>query len=181
MSLALGNLVADQVKGSLYKDYSPPIQKGILLHRKIDNYADNHPIVKDASNLLFAKYRHFSKVIIDMYFDHFLARHWSDFHPKPLVEFTTTFYRFVLKEKHMFSNNIQIFLQKLINLDWLMKYAEFDDLKSILWMMEQKIPHHSKLSESVDDLKANYNYFQTLFFNFMINIKQEVKYSNLSL
>lgn len=62
-----------------------------------------------------------------------------------------------------------------------MKYAEFNDLKSILWMMEQRIPYHSKLSESIDDLKANYNYFQTLFFNFMINIKQEVKDSNLSL
>lgn len=181
MYLALGNLVADRIKGKKYKNYPLIIQKGILLHRKIDDYTDKHPIVKKASNLLFPKYRHFSKVIIDMYFDHFLAKNWSDFHPIPLVEFTTTYYQFILNEKHIFPNNIQFFLQKLIDHDWLMKYTEFDDLKSILWMMEQRIPYRSKISESVDDLKANYNYFQTLFFEFMLNIKQEVKVDNVSL
>ena len=85
--LAVGNLIADRVKGNDNNDFSPMIQKGIFLHRKIDYFTDHHSDFKACVTLLFPIYRHYSRVIVDMYYDHFLACHWKKFHPLPLNSF----------------------------------------------------------------------------------------------
>ena len=86
-SLAVGNLIADRVKGKDLTNFSPMIQKGILLHRKIDAFTYHHPLFKECVSLLFRIYRHYSRVIIDMYFDHFLASNWNKYHSKNLKTF----------------------------------------------------------------------------------------------
>ena len=68
--LAVGNLIADRVKGNTLDGFPPVIQKGILLHRKIDHFTDHHENFKACVQLLFPVYRHYSRVIVDMYFDH---------------------------------------------------------------------------------------------------------------
>ena len=74
--LSIGNFIADHVKGKAYLDYPDSIQRGILLHRKIDHFTDSHPLFKKNVSLLFPQYRHYSRVIVDMFFDHVLAVHW---------------------------------------------------------------------------------------------------------
>ncbi|MDC1489988.1 ACP phosphodiesterase, partial [Flavobacteriaceae bacterium] len=91
-SLAIGNLIADRVKGKDLTNFSPMIQKGILLHRKIDAFTDHHSLFKECVSILFPFYRHYSRVIIDMYFDHFLASNWDKYHSKNLKVFSNEFY-----------------------------------------------------------------------------------------
>ena len=71
LDLAIGNLIADQVKGKEIEFYPKGIQSGIILHRSIDKYTDTHPIVRECRKVLFSEYRHYSGVIVDMFFDHF--------------------------------------------------------------------------------------------------------------
>ena len=89
---ALGNFIADDVKGKDWQQYPEEIQNGILLHRAIDTFTDSHPIFRKHVTLLFPDYRHYSRVIVDMYFDHFLAVYWNRFHPLPLADFAQQFY-----------------------------------------------------------------------------------------
>ena len=90
--LIIGNFIADHVKGKAYLDYPETIQKGILLHRKIDDFTDHHPLFKKNVTLLFPQFRHYSRVIVDMFFDHFLAAQWELYHPDPLEDFSRQFY-----------------------------------------------------------------------------------------
>ena len=78
--LSIGNFIADQVKGKSYATYPYAIQRGILLHRKIDDFTDRHPLFKKNVRLLFPTFRHYSRVIVDMFFDHFLATQWGEYH-----------------------------------------------------------------------------------------------------
>ena len=75
----IGNFIADGIKGRKYKLYPGKIQIGILLHRKIDWFSDNDDIFKKSKRRLDKKYGHYKGVIIDIFYDHFLAKNWKNF------------------------------------------------------------------------------------------------------
>ena len=85
--LMIANLFGDSVKGKKYLNYSVKIQEGILLHRKIDSYIDNHPSVKELRLNLYKDLPKVAGVAIDLYFDHLLAIHWDQYHEKPFEIF----------------------------------------------------------------------------------------------
>ena len=70
--IKVGNFMADSVKGSQYLNYEKELQHGILLHRHIDSYTDAHPIYRQSKHRLHEKYGHYSGVIMDILYDHFL-------------------------------------------------------------------------------------------------------------
>jgi acyl carrier protein phosphodiesterase len=177
--LAIGNLIADRVNGKSFKNFSPEIQKGILLHRKIDHFTDHHPAFKACVTKLFPTYRHYSRVIVDMYFDHYLAAYWTQYHPQSLKEFSSQFYSDLSLEAEKLPENIQKFTAALIRYDWFKAYASVSGLHLILSQMEMRTQYPSKLGASTKELKENYTYFHTHFSHFMDNViaysKKEIK------
>ena len=165
--LAVGNLIADRVKGNDYNDFSPMIQKGIFLHRKIDYFTDHHSDFKACVTLLFPIYRHYSKVIVDMYFDHFLAANWNRYHPQSLSEFSSQFYIKLKEYSQELPENIQKFTAALVRYNWFEAYASITDLQLILLQMEKRTKFPSYLGASTDQLKENYTYFHCHFTSFM--------------
>ena len=83
-NILIGNFIADAVKGKKYQNYSKEIQAGILLHREIDNYTDAHPVVRKSKQRLNKRYKHYDGVIIDILYDHFLAKNWHNYSDIPL-------------------------------------------------------------------------------------------------
>jgi acyl carrier protein phosphodiesterase len=96
-NIMLGNFMGDFVKGKSYRQqYEPEIIKGIELHRSIDEFTDSHPVVTESKNRLRPTYRHYSGVIVDVFYDHFLAANWNQ------VPFTAAW-------KHLRSRRIKLF------------------------------------------------------------------------
>ena len=91
--ILVGNFIADAVKGRQVDNYSEKIQQGIHLHREIDTYTDSHEVTKRSKSRLYEKYRHYSAVIIDIFYDHYLAVEWNNYHQQNLesskVEYTS--------------------------------------------------------------------------------------------
>lgn len=75
----IGSLLGDFVKGNLDNAYDEEITRGILIHRRIDSFSDSHEKVLESKRLISPKRRTFSSIIIDVSFDHFLARDWSEY------------------------------------------------------------------------------------------------------
>lgn len=93
--------MADAVKGNQYVLYSPGIQRGIHLHRFIDSYTDAHPVFRQSKSRLHGKqFGHYTGVIMDMFYDHFLAANWDEFHHQPLETFTSNFYELITQQKN---------------------------------------------------------------------------------
>ena len=97
----LGNFMADKVKGRQYLNYGRGVQIGILLHREIDSYTDSHPVFLQGKRRLFGTYRHYSSVILDMFYDHFLAANWSAYSDVPLPDFTAEFYELLRRRQEV--------------------------------------------------------------------------------
>ena len=178
-SLSVGNSIADRVKGKDLTNFSPMIQKGILLHRKIDAFTDHHPLFKECVSILFPIYRHYSRVIIDIYFDHFLASNWDKYNSKNLKVFSNEFYDALKIESVNFPENIKNFSRTLIFYNWFDSYKTITDLELILTQMAQRTRFPSKLSASKKQLKGNYTYFHNHFSSFMEEVidftKNEIK------
>src|SRR5436190_1400278 len=96
--ILVGNFIGDFVKGRQeLQRFEERVRKGIELHRSIDEFTDRHPVVGETKNRLRPKYGHYSGVISDVFYDHYLAANWSLYHPSPLGEFASGVYSTVAK------------------------------------------------------------------------------------
>jgi acyl carrier protein phosphodiesterase len=173
--LAIGNLIADRVKGKKINLLTPEIRAGVILHREIDNFTDKHYIFRECVSILFPKYRHYSKVIVDMYFDHFLALKWDIFHEISLDKFSNNFYAQLGNRSSEFNPDIQKFIHNLIKYNWFKHYKTLSGLEEILIQMEKRTKFPSNLAASIDELKLNYDYFMGHFFQFMREVIEFTK------
>lgn len=179
--LALGNLIADKIKGNELKIYPPSVQRGIFLHREIDHFTDTHPLFKACVTELFPTYRHYSRVIVDMYFDHFLAVLWNRFHPLKLSEFSTQFYTKLDTTDIEFSEKTERFIDALITYNWFEQYQTIQGLHSILLQMDKRTRFDSNLANSTTELVEKYSYFQNNFLDFMQDLIRFSKLKTLEL
>jgi acyl carrier protein phosphodiesterase len=170
MQLAIGNLIADRIKGKKINLLTPEIRAGVILHRDIDHFTDHHHIFRECVNKLFPKYRHYSRVIVDMYLDHFLALNWAYFHTIPLNDYSNNFYKELERKSPEFTDDIQKFIKALIKYNWFKYYGSLSGLQDILNQMEKRTKFPSNLAASIQELKQNYEYFQSHFFQFMKEI-----------
>lgn len=173
--LKIGNFMADSVRGSQYKSYPEAIQKGILLHRFIDNFTDTHPIYRQSKHRLHTKYGHYSGVIMDIFYDHFLAKNWTAYHATPLEIYAEEFYA-LLKEKHRWlTERAQQMVPYMIARNWLVSYASLDGLEMILFQMDRRTQQRVHMHESIIELQTYYTEFETEFTAFFTELEQGCK------
>ena len=154
--LCIGNFIGDHVKGKAYLDYPETIQNGILLHRKIDYFTDRHFLFKKNVTLLFPQFRHYSRVIVDMFFDHFLANQWNNYHPEPLEQFSKRFYAMIEQYSSILPDKTKKILPVISKYNWFLAYRTFDGMEKILFQMSHRTKFSSNLSSALEALKKNY-------------------------
>ncbi len=161
--IILGNFIADHVKGKSYKSYSAGIQKGILLHRAIDSYTDSHPIFKKSKKRLVPRYGHYSAVIVDILYDHFLAKNWSDYSKQDLELFVDDFYEILEKNFDILPEPVKYLTPFMIADNWLVSYSTTKGIKKVLEGMNRRTRNRSKMNNAVDELAQYYKEFSREF------------------
>jgi len=170
-SVTIGNFIADGIKGKDYKKYPKDIQTGILLHRQIDTYTDSHKTVRQSTKRLHAKYNHYSGVIVDILYDHFLAKNWSKYSDIPLEDYIETFYHSLEKNYELLPARIQKMMPYMITDNWLLSYASIEGITRVLNGMNRRIKNISNMNEAINELEEFYSEFEnefTLFFDDLI-------------
>ncbi len=174
--ITLGNFFADQVRGNKYKEYPEKVQKGILLHRAIDTFTDAHPIPRKSSKRLHANYSHYSRVIVDIFYDHFLAKNWTDYSSIPLKKYTEDFYDLLQDNYELLPLGTQRMLPYMIANNWLYNYADLKGIASVLNGMNRRTQNRSKMNFAIIELKAHYHDFErefTAFFAELITFSKQ--------
>lgn len=118
----VGNFLGDFVKGNLKEQYPEQIMFGIKLHRKIDAFTDAHPIVLKSKRRLPQTFRRFTGIVIDILYDHFLAKHWKQFHTIPLQQFSYAFYKDLFKQLLLLPRPVQKLYPFMVQQNWLTEY-----------------------------------------------------------
>ena len=122
-AILVGNMISDFIKGKKQFDYPGPIQKGIRLHRAIDNFTDTHPVTQQLKSYFRPAYRLYSGAFSDVVYDHFLANDSNEFASENnLKEFTGTTYRLLETNAALFPQAFQQMFPYMREQDWLFNY-----------------------------------------------------------
>ena len=164
--VTIGNFIADGIKGKDYKSYPQDIQTGILLHRHIDTYTDAHTTVRKSTKRLHEKYSHYSGVIVDILYDHFLAKNWSAYSNIPLDKYCDTFYDSLEENFDILPSRIKHMMPYMIADNWLLNYASIEGIQKVLEGMNRRTKNRVQMNLAVNDLQDFYNEFELEFTSF---------------
>jgi acyl carrier protein phosphodiesterase len=171
-----GNFMGDFVKGrEKIKAFEPAIAKGIMLHRSIDQFTDQHPIVAKSKARLRNTYRHYSGVIVDVFYDHFLAKNWDKFHAVPLNEYSQYAYRIIRSYKPILPDEAKHMLPYMIQYDWLYNYRTIEGINRALTGISRRTSFESHMQHASKDLESNYDAFEKEFHLFLPEIEAHCK------
>lgn len=178
--LIVGNFIADSVKGRQYKNYSDGVRQGIILHRCIDTFTDSNEIVEQSKARLRPRYRKYAPIIVDIFYDHFLAANWKTYSSGTLNDYSKQIYR-ILK------NNLdELPLKSVQFLGYMMQnnipcaYASTEGVNKVLQGMSYRASFKSDMELAGEELVSHYAEFEEEFEEFFPMLQQYVQSLDLS-
>ncbi|WP_101758782.1 ACP phosphodiesterase [Oceanicoccus sp. KOV_DT_Chl] len=163
--LLLGALLGDFIKGPLKGERSPGLEQGILLHRKIDAYTDQHSLPKQAQQLFAPEFRRYSGIMTDVVFDHFLNQHWHLFHHQPLTTFSQQVYQLIVESTHL-TAAAQQQANNLARYDVFENYKHWQTVAAALQRIGQRIKRDNPLALAAEEMEQHYPALEQIFLEF---------------
>jgi len=173
--LQLGGLMGDFVKGPIPGDYPEKLAMGLLLHRRIDSLAQISPHTRLSRQRLHPKFGHGRGIIIDIFYDHFLASAWADHSSEPLENYAAKVYQLLQKHHKRLPAGLQRVAPRMIEHNWLVSYQHPRVVGKALQSISQRLSRPLPLTEGVDDLIAHEVALRQDFNGFMIEATDFVK------
>tara|TARA_R110001592_G_C12902489_1_gene726763 strand:+ start:19 stop:642 length:624 start_codon:yes stop_codon:yes gene_type:complete len=164
--ITIGNFIADSIRGNKFDHLPKNVQKGIKLHRFIDTYTDTHEIPKISSKRLHANYSHYSRVIVDIYYDHYLAKNWSKYSDIPLDVFVDSFYDLLEDNYEILPDGVRRMMPYMITDNWIYNYSKMEGIARVLNGMNRRTKNKSKMNFAILDLEEHYDAFEEEFTEF---------------
>lgn len=169
--ILVGNFVADFVKGKEILKYHDEVLHGILLHREIDTFTDSHPLVKAGQSYLRRKFRHYSPVITDIFFDYFLAKNWEKYSSIPLAIFVEKTYESLEKHLDILPESFGRMFFWMKKQNWLLNYGTLEGIQQSLNGMTRRSSFDSKMNEATSVLVEKEKEFELIFFAFFEDLE----------
>lgn len=172
--LLYGNFIADAIKGKHYKSYPLGIQKGILLHRKIDHYTDHYTGFDAFKKELYPIARKMAPVVMDIYIDHMLAIHWKQYHPLNLEQYSQWYFDTIATFKPH-PERIQHFLPYMQESNWILRYQEERGFEWAVVNVGRRIGFPVPMEAAVLHCIQRKDTFLPIFKDFIDNIQHHVQ------
>ncbi|BAZ08683.1 hypothetical protein NIES4071_04880 [Calothrix sp. NIES-4071] len=158
----LGNLLADLVKGAARENLSDRIKEGIKYHQAIDAFTDSHFIVHRSKQRISSTYRRFAGILIDGFYDHYLAKNWDTYSNLPLDSFTAEIYESFLAYPEPLPSYANQVITQMAREDWLGRYRNIEGIEYLLIRLSNRLSQRFKnkteinLEPAINELTKNY-------------------------
>ena len=175
--LLLGGLLGDFVKSTLQPPpagLTPGMVRGIRLHRYIDSYLDRHPVFLHSRQRVDAHYRRCAGIMVDVFYDHFLARHWPRFYSEPLPVFSTRVYDLLDANAAILPPALARIRQPMRAHNWLASYQELTTIHTALNRMSARLSRPALLHGGAVELEQHYAGFEQDFFLIYADLQHRV-------
>lgn len=179
--IKIGNFMADGIRGKQFEHFPEDVQKGILLHRFIDTYTDSHDIFRKSTKRLHERYHHYAGVIVDIVYDHFLAKNWTQYSDEELELFVKRFYHSLHDNYDILTEKTQGLMPYMIERNWLLSYRTTEGIQNILTQMDRRSKNISQMQFAVEELTEFYDEFEEEFTLFFEEMRTQAKEKLLSL
>lgn len=169
--MRLGGLLGDFVKGPLHTGvlgYDDAILNGIALHRQIDSYADTHAAFRASRQRVSAARRRYAGIMVDLFYDHFLARRWTAYSDQPLAQFAAETYGLLAGYVALLPVELRRILPRMTQGDWFCAYADAASIGAALdGIAAHRLRRANTLAGGVEELLADYEAFEGDFLDFI--------------
>lgn len=172
----IGNLLGDFLRGVDRTQYSEAIQQGIRLHHEVDRFADSHVVFARSRNRLRPPYRRYAGVLVDIFYDHFLAAHWASFSHERLEDFSQRVYEALAANDEILPVRLRRMLPYMVSEDWLTSYRAQEEIDRTLRRLSRRLKRENPLPTAVCQLEEHYGELEVDFLSFfpeLIEFAQE--------
>ena len=164
----VGGLLGDFVKGPLPAGLPPELADGVALHRAIDSFADRHWAFAASRARVSPARRRVAGVLVDLFYDHLLARDWATHGEGELAAYAASLYRAVRAQaQHLpdAANEVATMMQRG---DWLASYRDLAAVgRAIDRMAIHRLRRPNTLGGGIDEFVADADGFAADFASFL--------------
>ena len=173
--ILVGNMISDFVKGKAQHDFIPGIRKGIILHRLIDDYTDTHIATKKAKEIFRPHYRLYSGPIVDIVYDHFVARDSNNFGTPPLTDFTQIVYQVLGEYAAHLPLHFAPVLSYMQNENWLYNYQYKEGIEKSIRGLVRRSSFLNDSDTACILFREHYQLLEEYYFLFFEDVKYYAK------
>jgi acyl carrier protein phosphodiesterase len=173
--VTVGNFMADAVKGRDLDRFPSGIQKGIRLHRAIDSFTDQHPLVLKGKERARPHSGRYAAVVMDIFYDHLLAVRWMERRNEPLSDFTRRTYALLSGHQHLLPDRTRHMLPYMIGGDWLGSYATMEGIGRALSGLAKRVNNGAAMSGAETILAENLEVYGSEFELFLPDLEKHVE------
>jgi acyl carrier protein phosphodiesterase len=153
--LLAGGLLGDFLRGPVPEDLSPGLRLGVLLHRRIDAFTDAHPVTARSRGRFQPPFRRYAGILVDLFYDHCLARDWSAHAPAPLAEFARAVYARLHARQAEWPPLMQRGIAYMIANDLLCSYGELEGVGRALRGISGRLRRANPLADALPELECH--------------------------
>lgn len=173
-AIIVGNVTGDAVKGSGFMNYIKGIREGLLLHRYIDSYTDQHQDIKEMTSLFKQDFGRYSGIIVDVICDHILAKEFQKFSKETLDSFIKKVYSsFNAYKEHLPYPWIER-SEYMIQYNWLQGYSQLEGVERSLQGLSRRNKLPVDLSGGIKNYLKHKKEFEDLFSSFFKQLDKEL-------
>ncbi len=173
--ILIGNFIADSTRSAEYHRYKKQVVYGIELHHKIDAYTDSHPVVEESKERLRPRHGKYAGVIVDIFYDHYLARDYHRYGEYPLADFAQRCYSLFERRFSELTQGTQRMLPFMKRGNWLVNYGTEAGMRKVFSGMSHRASFNNHMNTAVDDLVAFYADFKKDFEAFYPQLEDYVQ------
>jgi acyl carrier protein phosphodiesterase len=162
----VGAMLGDFVKGRRHFDLAPDLKLGVILHRKTDAFTEDDPVIHRGKMLFAPQQRRFAGIALDVFWDHCLAKNFSQYATDDLDVFVSRAYDALAAHEGQYSPMYDRVVSAMMRYDWLNHYAEFDGVVRALQGLSRRRDFLGPLVDCIDSLELNYQALSLLFTEF---------------
>ena len=137
-ALVVGGVVGDWIKGPLPAGLPEDLARGVALHRAIDTFAETHPAFCASRARMSAGRRRYAGVLVDIFYDHLLARDWAQYRDDGLGGYCAGVYRQIAARRHHLPDSAHHALDLMAREDWLQSYTDLEGIADVLARMSRR-------------------------------------------
>jgi acyl carrier protein phosphodiesterase len=172
-AILAGNLISDFVKGKQHLQYPDEVRKGIMLHRAIDAFTDEHAATREAKNIFRPHYRLYSAAFIDVSYDHFLANDWQQFtDDDSLSHFSQQVYNSLENYVDVFPEPFRRMFPYMKQQNWLYNYRNRSGIERSFAGVVHRAAYLTDSQTAFKLFEENYHRLQQYYTDFFPSIQQ---------
>jgi acyl carrier protein phosphodiesterase len=174
--LLVGQMLGDFLEPGWKQMLPEAVQAGVRLHQQVDRFTDTHALFGVSRRRLPPPFRRYGGILIDVFYDHILARRWDAVSPREdLLTFVARAYATLERRHSDLTPRLQRTLPAIVRYDWLTAYREIDGIARALRGLSRRLTFENPMGEAAQFLERDYADYEQDFVGFFPELQKFVE------